>query len=68
MTFDRLLNLIVSTVIRRLVNGGINFGLRRIGRRPPVPRGQGAAAQGADTRAMVKRARQAAKIARRLGR
>src|SRR5690606_39887293 len=25
MTFDRLLNLIVSTVIRRLVNGGINF-------------------------------------------
>lgn len=66
MTFDRLLNLIVNTLIRRLVNGGISLGLRRFGRKPPAPDRRGAGGQGADARATAKRARQAARIARRM--
>lgn len=70
MDVQRLINMIVNTVTRRLINLGINKGMdfaSRKGKRKDqmtvVDR-----KQAKDAREIAKRARQAAKITRRLGR
>lgn len=71
MTLDRFLNMVVNVVTRRLINAGINHGLRWFRRRgttaapPPVPLEE---QQRQAARAAAKRARQAAKLTRRIGR
>ena len=70
MTLDRLINIVVNTVIRRLVNAGINRGIALFSRRgkaagPLIPP---EAKHRQEARAAARRARQAAKITRRLGR
>lgn len=70
MTFDRLITMVVNVVLRRLINAGISKGIGLWSRRgkasgpvvPPEARHHDAA------RETAKRARQAAKITRRLGR
>lgn len=70
MTFDRLINIVINTVVRRIVNAGINRGTRWLSGRgraagPVVSPEEVHRKQARDT---AKRARQAAKITRRLGR
>lgn len=70
MTFDRLITMVVNVVLRRVINAGIGTGIGLWSRRgktsgpvvPPEARQHDAA------RASARRARQAAKITRRLGR
>lgn len=70
MTFERVINMVVNVVLRRVINAGISKGMGLWSRRgkasgpvvPPEARHHDAA------RANVRRARQAAKITRRLGR
>ena len=70
MNLNQFLNMLTRLVMRRLVNSGISQGLRYARRwggskKPPTA---SADAQTRDARALEKRARQAAKITRRLGR
>lgn len=71
MNLNRFLNMVVNVVTRRLINAGINHGLRWFNRRsasaaqPPVPPEE---QQKQAARAAAKRARQAAKVTRRIGR
>jgi hypothetical protein len=63
---DRIINMIINQVIRRFVNVGVNKGINHLatkGKAAPLTPAQTNAAR--DT---AKRARQAAKITRRLGR
>lgn len=66
MNLNRIVNMVINTVVRRLVNLGINKGVdyasRKGGAKTADP------GQSKDARALAKRARQAAKITRRLGR
>lgn len=70
MNLNRILNIVANVIVRRLVNLGIDRGLgwlrRRGGTGAATP--PGAKPPAGDARALVKRARQAARIARRLGR
>lgn len=61
---DRIINMIINQVIRRVVNIGVNKGIKHLAK------GTGPAdkAQSAGARDLAKRARQAARITRRLGR
>ena len=70
MNLNQIINMIVRTVMRRVVNHGINKGIDYASRRgqPKADAGRGDHGQSKDARALAKRARQAAKITRRLGR
>lgn len=66
MNLNQLVNMVINTVVRRLVSLGINRGVDHVSRKGEakgVDHGQSRAA-----RDLAKRARQAAKITRRLGR
>lgn len=70
MDLNRLINMIVNIFVRRAVNSGINKGISHFaGKGKPAgqmtPQERSQAAKG---REMQKRARQAAKLTRRLGR
>jgi hypothetical protein len=70
MTLDRFFNMVVNVVTRRLINSGINKGLNWFSRRgapgsPVIPADVKHRQQARET---ARRARQAAKITRRLGR
>ncbi len=70
MNIDRLIRMIVNMVTRRAVNAGIDKGIA-LATRGGKARGAAAekgGAQARDARALAKRARQAAKITRRLDR
>ncbi|MCV2872979.1 hypothetical protein OEZ71_11805 [Defluviimonas sp. WL0050] len=70
MDAQRLINTIVNIVTRRLINLGINKGIDTVARKGK-PKNKMTAEdrkQAQDARALAKRARQAAKITRRLGR
>lgn len=61
---DRLLQMIINAVLRQLVNRGIRSGIDYATRgNTPEDR-----AQSQDAKALARRARQAANLARRLGR
>ncbi|MFN6952517.1 MAG: hypothetical protein ACK4NE_07985 [Albidovulum sp.] len=70
MNFDSLIRMIVNVVLRRIVSAGINRGIGLSSRRgkPPGPAGSTEARHHDAARAIAKRARQAARITRRLGR
>ncbi len=70
MTLDRIVNMVVNVVMRRLINAGINRGVGLFSRRgkaaaPVIPAGE---KHRQEAREAARRARQAAKITRRLGR
>ena len=63
---DRILQMIINTVLRLLLNRGVKAGIDRFSRaRPADPADLD---QSQDAKAVAKRARDAANIARRLGR
>jgi hypothetical protein len=68
MTVDRIVNMVMRSFIRRFINLGVNKGIGLMSPKGegarPAPKGQG----GPDTRAAGKRAKQALRVARRLGR
>ncbi len=70
MTLDRLINMVVNVVMRRLINLGINKGIGMFSKRgkPSGPVVSTEAKHRQEARETAKRARQAAKITRRLGR
>ena len=70
MNAQRLINMIVNIVTRRLINFGINKGID-LAARKGKPKDQMTAKdqkQEKDARETAKRARQAAKVTRRMGR
>ena len=68
MNLNQLINMVVNIVTRRLVNFGINKGIDAVSRKPDgkTPMTPDEAKQAQTTREAVKRARQAARITRRL--
>lgn len=63
---DRIINMIINQIIRRVVNVGINKGVSHFaGKGKSTPADH---AQANSARETAKRARQAARITRRLGR
>ncbi len=70
MNLNQLVNMVIRTVTRRLINMGINKGIDYASRKgkPRAGAAGGDRGQSKDARAVAKRARQAAKITRRLGR
>ncbi|WP_347313342.1 hypothetical protein [Defluviimonas sp. SAOS-178_SWC] len=66
MNLNRLLNIVINTVVRRLVNFGINKGVGYASRKGGAKTADHGQAR--DARALAKRARKAARITRRLGR
>jgi hypothetical protein len=65
MDFGRIIQMIINQLLRRAVNGGVNAAIRR------VSRGTGPATPAEDDQALAaqqaaKRARQAAKLTRKL--
>jgi hypothetical protein len=69
MDFGRIVTMIVNTLLRRAVNAGVNKGISHFAK----GKGDGPAtaddkAQAAKGRDMAKRARQAARITRKIGR
>ena len=70
MTLDRILNMVVNIVMRRIINAGITKGIGLFSGRsratgPETPATEKHRQQARET---ARRARQAAKITRRLGR
>jgi hypothetical protein len=67
---DRIVNMIVNQLLRRGVNTAINAGIKRASGKgkPAGQMTQADHAQGSTAREAAKRARQAARITRRLGR
>jgi len=61
---DRIISMIINQVIRRLINVGINKGISQFSK----GRAAGGPDQSAVVRDTAKRARDAAKLTRRLGR
>lgn len=70
MNLNRFVNMVVNIVTRRLINAGINKGIEIFSRRsPPEPPPVSADEKHRlEARAAAKRARQAAKLTRRIGR
>lgn len=70
MDLNRLLNMIMNMLFRRAVNTGINKGIKHFAGKgkPAAEMTTQERAQAAKGRDMQKRARQAARITRRLGR
>jgi hypothetical protein len=67
---NQIVNMVMRLFGRRLINTGINKGIELASRRgkPAAEMTEAERAQAQNARAAVKRARQAARIARRLGR
>lgn len=69
MDFGRIVTMIVNTLLRRAVNAGVNKGISQFskgkGDGPATAEDKAQAAKGRD---MSKRARQAARITRKIGR
>jgi hypothetical protein len=65
MDFGRIIQMIINQLLRRAVNGGVNAAIRQVSRRagPKDPDGQNQDRAAQET---AKRARQAAKLTRRL--
>lgn len=70
MNIERLVTMVINTVTRRLINLGINKGIGAVSRKgkPADKRTAADKTQSQTARETAKRARQAAKITRRLGR
>lgn len=70
MNLNRFMNMVVNIVTRRLINAGINKGIEIFSRKPTPepPPVSGAEKLRLEMRASAKRARQAAKLTRRIGR
>lgn len=70
MNLERFLNMVINIVTRRVINAGINKGIEMFSRRgalePPPVNADEKLRQ--EARATAKRARQAAKLTRRIGR
>ena len=66
MDFNRLINMVINTVLRRFINTGINFAAKR--GKSNADMTQNDHAQANAGREMAKRARKAARVTRRLGR
>lgn len=68
MNLNQLVNMVVNIVMRRLLNIGINKGINAVSRKPgaKTPMTPNEAKQAQTTREAIKRARQAARITRRL--
>ena len=66
---ERILQMIINAVIRQLVNRGVKSGIDYASRggKPASELTQEERAQSVDAKALAKRARQAANLARRLG-
>jgi hypothetical protein len=64
---DRLLQMIINAVLRQLVNRGVRSGID-YATRSGKPLSPDDRAQSQDAKAIARRARQAANLARRLGR
>jgi hypothetical protein len=64
MDFGRIVNMILNTLLRRAVNTGINKGIKHMSAKG-APKG---AAPHSNAREITKRARQAARITRKMGR
>ena len=67
MSLQSIFNMLTRMVTHRAVNWGINKGIDRIAKSGGKP-AKVSAKQARDMRVAVKRARQAAKLARRMGR
>lgn len=67
MSLQSIFNMLTRMVAHRAVNWGINKGIDRIAKSGGKP-AKVSAKQARDMRVAVKRARQAAKLARRMGR
>jgi hypothetical protein len=67
---DRIIQMIINTVLRQLVNRGVKSGIDYATRRgkPADQMTPAERQQSQDAKALAKRARQAANIARKLGR
>lgn len=67
---DRILQMILNTVLRQFINRGVRAGIDYAARggKPATQMTPDERAQSQDAKAMAKRARQAASLARRLGR
>lgn len=70
MDLNRIVNMILNIVLRRAINTGINKGINHFAGKgkPASEMSDAERKQAADARALTKRARQAARITRRLGR
>lgn len=70
MKLDRFLTLVVNIVTRRVINAGINKGIAMFRRRsrPEPPLVSADERHRQEARAAARRARQAAKLTRRIGR
>jgi hypothetical protein len=70
MNLDRIISMIFNQIMRRVMNAGINKGISHFAGKSKPAADMTAAdhAQGANGNEMAKRARQAAKLTRRLGR
>jgi hypothetical protein len=67
---DRIIQMILNAVLRQFINRGIKSGIDYAtrGGKPASDLSPGERAQSQDARALAKRARQAANLARRMGR
>jgi len=71
MNMGRLINMVINQILRRVVNAGINKGMRTMSKGQGAtksPNQPGSPSQAGTARDTAKRARQAARITRRLGR
>jgi hypothetical protein len=67
MNLNRIINMLTRMVTRRAMNWGVNKGIDRIAKSGTKP-AHVSAKQAKDMRTAVKRARQAARLTRRIGR
>jgi hypothetical protein len=67
---DRIISMIINAVLRQFINRGVNAGIDHVARRgkPANLMTPDERKQAADAKQTAKRARQAANLARRLGR
>ena len=67
---DRVIQMIINAVLRQLVNRGVKTGIDFAARggKPASKQSPAERAQSQDAKALAKRARQAANLARKLGR
>lgn len=72
MNVNQIINMVMRLFVQKGVNWGINKGAAMVAKRNPASQtgkgGAGGASQSTQARDLAKRARQAAKITRRLGR
>ena len=74
MNLNQIVNMVIRLVMRKAINGGINAGMKGVSRLGKGKAADGSPATSADAsqkaqaRDTAKRARQAAKVTRKLGR